>query len=406
MLPKLSPVLLHPPRPWASRVLVATLVALVLGGGTAAAESAPDAGGAPDGSARTDAVPEELKIAVGDYLADPMENAARLVALVRRSSDIDLPPEVEIVTADAYLRLGNRRAAERLFDQALQSDPGYPWEDFGNVGMGTVRLMSGDTSGAEQYFGRLGDAGERSSRVLGDLGTGATLATSGRYDEARAAFDAAAATENVDAHFRQAGQFGSATARYAAGDYEGAARAFEELAAMDPDGPMGRDARFAAARARLALGQFDEGTDALRAMQAKCGDERTGRRPSRALRNLDQRAINRAWLRNYRNNSLKTLFARDASMYSIDGCALARATLPAAERSDPRLLGGAVRRVSAGSTEPAAPRQEPAEARAARGEPVAPVATSTTGWLPFAIAVAAAGALALLWLRRSSGSRA
>jgi tetratricopeptide (TPR) repeat protein len=386
-------------------VLVATLVALLLAGADAGAESAPDAGGASAGSARTDAVPEELKVAVRDYVADPMENAARLVALVRRSSDIDLPPEVEIVTADAYLRLGNRRGAERLFQQALESDPGYPWQDFGNVGMGTVRLMSGDADGAEQYFGRLGDAGERSSRVLGDLGTGAALATSGRYDEARAAFDAAAATENVDPHFRQAGQFGSASARYAAGDYEGAARAFEELAATDPDGPMGRDARFAAARARLALGQFDEGTDALRKMQAKCGDERKGRRPSRALRNLDQRAINRIWLRNYRSSSWKTLFERDNSVYSIDGCALARATLPAAERSDPRLLGGAVQRVSVGSAEPA-PRQEPTDARAPRGEPVTPVVTSTTGWLPFAIAVVAAAALALLWFRRSSGSRA
>jgi hypothetical protein len=37
---------------------------------------------------------------------------------------------------------------------------------------------------------------------------------------------------------------------------------------------------------------------------------------------------------------------------------------------------------------------------------VTPVVTSTTGWLPFAIAVVAAAALALLWFRRSSGSRA
>lgn len=403
MPPKLFPASMHLPRPWTSRVLPAALVALLLASGTAAAESAPDAPGAADSSARTDAVPEELKIAVNEYVADPMANASRLVALVRRSSDIPLPPEVQIVTADAYLRLGNRRAAERLFGQALESNPGYPWEDFGNVGMGTVRLMSGDARGAEQYFGQLGDEPEASSRVLGDLGMGSSLATSGRYDEARAAFDKAAAAEGADAHFRQAGQFGSAAARYAAGDYEGAARAFDELAAMDPDGPMGRDARFAAARARLALGQFDEATEALRAMDAKCGDERTSRRPSRALRNLDQRAINRTWLRNYRSNSWKVLYARDGGAYSIDGCALARATLPAAERSDPRLLGGAVRRVATDAPQvaPAAPREERAEPRAPIAEPA-----SGAGWLPFAIALGAGAALALLWFRRASGTRA
>lgn len=406
MLPKVSLLLLlhSPPRPRPLRPILAALVALLLVAGGAAAESTDGTGAGSDSSARTDAVPEELKVAVNDYVADPMAGAARLVALVRRSSDIELPPEVQIVTADAYLRLGNRRAAERLFEQALQSNPGYPWEDFGNVGMGTVRLMSGDAQGAEQYFGHLGEAGEASSRVLGDLGMGSALATSGRYDEARAAFDEAAAAPGVDAHFRQAGQFGSAAARYAAGDYEGAARAFDELAATDPDGPMGRDARFAAARARLALGQFDEGAEALRSMQAKCGDERRSRRPSRALRNLDQRAINRMWLRNYRSSSWKQIFERDSSMYSIDGCALAQATLAAAERSDPRLLGGGVQRVSAASAEPAAPPAEQAESRAPRGEPAAPAATA--GWLPFAIALAAAGALALLWLRRASGTRA
>ena len=382
------------------RALPAALLALLLVSGSAAAESAPDAAGAADPSARTDAVPEELKVAVTEYVADPMAGASRLVALVRRSSDIELPPEVQIVAADAYLRLGNRRAAERLFDQALENDPGYPWQDFGNAGLGTVRLMSGDAQGAEKYFGELGDAGEASSRVLGNLGMGSALATSGRYDEARAAFDEAAAAEGVDVHFRRAGQFGSAAARYAAGDYEGAARAFDELAATDPDGPMGRDARYAAARARLALGQFDEGADALRAIDEKCGDQRSSRRPSRALRNLDQRAINRTWLRNYRSNSWKVLFARDASPYSIDGCALARATLPAAERADPRLVGGAVRRVSTGSAEAVAPRAEQAAPRATRTEPA-----SGPGWLPFAIAAGVAAALALLWFRRASGSR-
>src|SRR5690606_25819797 len=108
-----------------------------------------------------------------------------------------------------------------------------------------------------QYFERLTGAEEGSSRALGNLGMGSALAADGRFDEAKKAFDEVGSSNSVDEEVRLAGRFGSATALYGAGDYEGALKAFEEIAARDPDGPIGRDARFAAARARLALGQVD-----------------------------------------------------------------------------------------------------------------------------------------------------
>lgn len=383
------------------RALAAALVVVLLACGHAAAESPDDAADAPS---RTDGVSPELKVAVGEYVADPLAGGPRLLALIRGSDIAELPPEVQVVAADAYLRAGNRRAAERLFEKVVEADAGYPWQDFGNVGMGTIRMMAGDTEGAEQYFGQLEGAGEASSRVLGNLGMGSALAASGRFDEAQAAFDKASAANTVEGQFRQAGQFGSAMSRYGAGDYEGAAKAFEELAASDPDGPMGQSARYAAARARLALGQYEEGAEELRALAAACGEERRTRRPSRALRNLDPRAISRSWVKSYRESSWQRLSATGGSMYALDGCALARATLPAAERNDPRLMGAAMQRVLVGAAEPA-PRTEGSAANAPRSAPAAPSEAPGTGWLPVAVAVLAAAALALLWFRRA-GSRA
>jgi len=397
MPPKLSPLPQDRGGLLRCRALAAALVCVLLVCGNAAAESPGDEAAAPS---RTDGVSPELKIAVGEYVADPLAGGPRLLTLIRGSDITELPPEVQVVAADAYLRAGNRRAAERLFEKVVQADAGYPWQDFGNVGMGTMRMMSGDTEGAEQYFGQLEGAGEASSRVLGNLGMGSALAASGRFEEARAAFDKASAASTVEGQFRQAGQFGSAMSRYGAGDYEGAAKAFEELAASDPDGPMGQSARYAAARARLALGRYDEGAEELRALEAACGDERRTRRPTRALRNLDPRAISRSWLKSYRESSWQQLSAKGGSMYALDGCALARATLPAAERGDPRLMGTAVQRVSVGAAEPAAgpDRTEPRAPRSAQG---APSETSGSGWLPAAVAVLAAAALALFWFRRA-----
>ncbi|MBM4247039.1 MAG: tetratricopeptide repeat protein [Deltaproteobacteria bacterium] len=402
MLPRLRKF----PLPSASSTgcLVAALalaIALLLGSGTARAESLDD-GSAPSVFGPTEGVPDEWIVALNDYVADPAKGGSRLIALTRQS-DIELPPMVQLVVADAYLRTGNRRAAQREFEAVLARNAGYPRDDFGNLGMGTVRLMAGDTRGAEEYYGRLEGAGEASSRVLGNLGKGSALAAAGRYDEARAAFDKASSWESVDAEFRQAGRFGSASAQFAAGDYEGALKAFEELAASDPDGPIGRDARFAAARARLALGKFDEGAAGLRKITEDCDDERRTRRPSRALRDLDARAMGRTWVRNYRTRSWTGLFGKGNNMMSIDGCALARATLPAAEREDRRLMG--VQRVStAAATQPEAGRAASPEAGR---EPAAPAPTPTSGssWLPLVVgAILAAAVVALLW--RRSGNRA
>jgi len=375
-------------------VALVVLAALALG----APARAEQAGGAPAPFEPAEGVPIEWTIAMNEYVSDPQAGAARLIAIDRNASG-DLPPMVQVVIADAYLRTGNRRAAQRLFEQVLASKAGYPFEDFGNLGMGAVRMMAGDTEGAETYFGRLASAEHGSSRVLGDLGLGSALSADGRFDEAREAFAKVSSSTNTDEQVRLAGRFGSATARYGSGDVEGALAEFEAIAASDPDGAIGQDARYAAARARLALGELDEGTAALRTITGDCDDERRGRRASRALRDLDPRAIGRTWVRNYQRTPWFRLQDKEGGMYSIDGCALARSTLRAAERGDASLSG--VQRVSTGAAEPPAARTEARpEKRRPASEP-APAGASSSGWLPFAIAAVVVAALGFLWIRRA-----
>jgi len=381
-----------PQRPQATLLALAMLVALAIGVGHAGAESEGDR---PTPFGPTEGVPDAWIVALNDYVSDPESAGPRLIAIEREAGG-ELPPMVQVVIADAYLRRGNRRAAQRLFESVLASDPGYPWVDFGNVGMGTVRMMAGDTEGAETYFERLTNAEEGSSRALGDLGMGSALSADGRFEEAKEAFDKVGVSRSVDEEVRLAGRFGSATALYGSGDHEAALAAFEAIAASDPDGPIGRDARFAAARVRFALGQVDEGTASLRSMTADCGEEPRSRRAPRALRNLDARAIGRTWVRNYRTSSWVELNADGNSMYSIDGCALARVTLRAAERGDASLT--VVQRVSTATAPEARTETQPAQRRDAA--PAAPAA-SGSGWLPFVIAALAAAALAFLWLRRT-----
>jgi tetratricopeptide (TPR) repeat protein len=387
-----------PQRRRSNLVTLAVLLVLALGVGRAGAESETDR---PAPFGETEGVPDAWIVALNDYVSDPQAAAPRLIAIEREAGG-ELPPMVQVVVADAYLRTGNRRAAQRLFEDVLASDPGYPWNDFGNVGMGTVRMMAGDTEGAELYFGRLTEAVEGSSQAMGNLGMGSALAADGDFADAKQYFDKVGTSQSVDEEVRLAGRFGSATAQYGAGDYEGALQAFEAIAASDPDGPTGRDARFAAARARLALGQVDEATASLRAMTSECDDEPGARRTSRALRNLDARAIGRTWVRNYRTRSWVKLNSDGNSMYSIGGCGLARTTLRAVERGDASLTG--VQRVATGAanettTAPAPPAQPRRDA-----QPVAAPSSSGSGWLPVLIGVLAALGLGVYLLRRARAS--
>jgi len=378
-------------------MLGAGVVALAATG----AARADDAGARPAPFGAFEGVPPEWTDVLNGYVHDPVTYGPRLIA-IEREAGASLPPMFRIAAGDALLRAGNRRGAERVFEESLASGEGYPWDDFASLALGTIRLASGDEAGAEIYFGRLAEADEASSRALGHLGLGATYAASGRFAEAQAAFDATG--DAADPEIQHAGKLGSALALHGSGDHERAAAAFDAIAAADPEGPLGQDARYAAARARLAMGEREESAAALRELVRSCDATRSGRRTARALRNLDARAMGRDWLRSYRRTGWGDLRAGGKPMFSIEGCALARSTLRAIAQNDARLA----------STRPAAaaPPRAASAARATQPGRPAPRSDAPHGELPSGswrsslLALGAIATLVVLWRVVGRGAKA
>lgn len=342
-------------------------------------------------------IPGEWTEVLNGYIHDPRTYGPRLIAIERESGG-NLPPIFRMATADAYLRAGNRRAAEGIFEDSLAQNLGYPWSDFANIGMGTIRLTSGDEDAALDYFGRVAESEESSSQALGNLGMGAALSASGRFTEAQEAFAETASIDTVEQPVRDAGRFGSAMALFGAGDYAAAAKAFDEIAQSAPDGTLGEDARYAAARARIAMGDREGSAAALRELVAKCDPRKAGRRAPRAMRNLDARAMGRNWLRNYRKtgwSSMSEKADKGGTMYSIGGCALAKSTLRAIERGDASL--DAVRPVAAAAAAAVPVAVEPPPAPAATAAGVGADARRDAGWAQIGWLVAGIAVLLLLW---------
>jgi tetratricopeptide (TPR) repeat protein len=310
-----------------AQLLLAILAALCL--------MLPSAARADEDAEDGPGIPPEWVAALEAYPRDPAGNRAAILAIEREAGG-QLPPQIQVYIADAHLRAGQVDAAERALRATLESNPPYPWDMFAKLGMGGALMMRGDSEGAEPYFSDVANADQESARLFGNLGLGHALLASDRPMDAKAAFDAAGSNKAVDEQFRQAGKFGSATSLYAAGDYKGAAEAFDALAASDPKGQIGLDARYAAARARLAMGDRAEAITALEGMESRCATEKTRRRAPRTLRNLDGRAFGRAWLRNYQRMGLYEALGRDTTMYTIGGCDLARSTLRQIKSSDGR----------------------------------------------------------------------
>lgn len=384
--------------PRRAALLGACVVALAVPGAARAAE--PDARPVPFGA--FEGLPPEWTDVLNGYVYDPATYGPRLIA-IERGAGGELPPVFRMAAADAQLRAGNRRGAERIFEQSLAAGAGHPWDDFANLAMGTIRLASGDEAGAETFFGRLVDAEDASSRALGNLGLGAALAASGRFAEAQQAFEETA--EADDPEVQQAGKLGSALALHGAGDHAGAAQAFDELAIEDPDGPSGQDARYAAARARIAMGQRDESAAALRELVRTCDERGTGGRAPRALRRLDPRAMGRDWLRNYRRTAWGDLHAQGKSMFSIGGCALARSTLHALERDDARLT--AIQPVVAAAPGRAASVPSAGASRELPSSADAPVRTGSDGsWGSSLVALLAIATVVVFWRVVGRGARA
>lgn len=380
-----------------TRTLLGAATALLL------AVLAPATGRAQDTFGEGNGVPAEWNEIANGYMSDPVTHGPELLAIAQ-GAGTNLPPQFLVLIADAQVRANRAAAAEASLKAALDAKPDPLWQMFATLGLGGTRMMQGDPNGAATYFETLAATDEESgwASAIGNIGLGHARLASDRPMDAKAAFDAAAGNGVVDDQFRFAGKFGSGMALYEAGDLEAAAEAFEALAAEDPDGPFGRDARFAAARARLKAGNQDAAVSGLQAAVAKCDPDQEPRRTSRRLRDLDPRAFSREWLRNYRTMSWKDSMARETSMYTIGGCDLAVSTLRELRPDDPAVQSiAAVVDLPDDAEEqvPGADAGLPMGTVERAAAPAAQQAEPSRGWMLWAGAAIVLGAVAFFGLR-------
>jgi phosphatidylglycerol:prolipoprotein diacylglycerol transferase len=270
------------------------------------------------------------------YAKDPVRNR-RALRRLERSGTEDLPPPVLLAMGDARLRSGQRRAAERLFEEVIARDPGEPWVGWARYGLGWSAVLTGDVDAARAQFEELG-ASE------GPLATSARLivfmldASDGKPVPPEA-YEQLAQDPSASSSVRDAANLGAAYARYWAGDFAGARKAFQAIAAGS--GPLADDARYGAAWARLRAGDRDGAEVELRALAA--GGRSRGPGMNAALVNLDPRAVVRAGFQRYRRGPLRTPGQDIVEIVQTDGHELARSALRHLDDA-PRLPRGTLRR--------------------------------------------------------------
>ncbi|MCW5891082.1 MAG: hypothetical protein KIT14_11100 [bacterium] len=330
------------------------LVALVLVAGLAAR--------APAALRDHGAVPPEWQAALAAYGQDPVANRSALDPIMKVPLD-QLPELYLVAVADAELRAGHPRAAVRAYRELRQRDAG-PLSELADLALGTLALELGATAGTrDNLVGLLGDPGPNGAiarllLALDDAGDGNT-------DAAVAAFERLAGAPDVMPAVRNAARLGAGYARWWAGQYEGAVAAFD-LAANAGDPRLADDARYAAARARLALGQEDAARRAWEALAAGVPETRNAPKPSSALLDLEYRAVVRSAARRYRRGPVMGPADRALLVLDLDGVTLAKAAL-ARTQWGPR----PAHPLPAGSP----PRTETATAAPAAGPTAAPSGT-------------------------------
>jgi hypothetical protein len=357
-----------------------------------------------------DAVPPEWKAAITAYGLDPTANRAALEPIMKVPL-ADLPELYLVAVADAQLRAGRPRAAVRAYRELHLRDAG-PLSALADLALGTLALELGETAGVrDSLVGLLGDPGPNGA--LARLLLAVDDAGDGRTEEAIGAFEQLAGDPNVLPGVRSAARLGAGYARWWAGQYEAAVAAFD-LAANAGDPLLADDARYAAARARFALGQEDAARRAWETLAADAPATTNGPKPGRALLDLEHRAVVRSAARRYRNGPVRGPADRALLVLDIDGAALAKAALartqwgPEPAPSVPNVAAMPTAS-DAPATATAAPVGEPtATARpesAAARPPAAPVAPERRLHPVLAIVLLAGAILAALELRRRMRAR-
>ncbi len=354
--------------------------------------------------------------ALGAYMTNPAAGRRPMLAL-GRGDLATLPPPVLLGIGDAQLRAGRPDAAAQAFQAVLAQSPPAMWTGYAEMGLGAVALAAGDFADAGGHYRRALAIG------TGDLTVPRLVvalidAASGAGAAALPALEAIAQDASQPPSQRSLAALMIAYARWWAGD-EGAAGAFDAAAAVDPSGRFADDARYGAARARLASGDAAGALDALRALARERTATPEAGRPTPELVDLTPGAVLAGDPRAARARPIGAPADMLAASFDLNGPALARAALRRLRRGSagdanpgPLVIGavfepgargappGLRRLRTAGSTEARPgvrgdPRRDAATAGAdqtAAGVPAPPAASDPRVASPAAL-VAPAGAV-------------
>lgn len=341
--------------------------------------------------------------ALADFQRDPAANA-RAIRQLGAGPLQKVAVLMLLAGADADLRAGHYRAATRLFREVVARDPGPPWTEYAELGMGWTDLVRGSYASSERHYAAVRDGGP-DVRLIAQTMRGWLAGVRGDYPTAMTLLDGASNAPEASYYTAQVATLGAGYARYWARRYREARSIFQQVAARWPDGALADDARYAAAWSLLQSGDL---TGAFTELTIIAGPS-AGKAPehlSHAAIDLAPKAVIRAGRgASARASGLAPPDARMVSAFDGDGAALARAALRILDRSEPTEGGTAAVPVDSTASDPhsrltdagSAPRPTPR---------VSPVGTdggrknAPAGYGPWAAAVLLVLALAYSLARR------
>ena len=353
------------------------------------------------GAAADRPAPDDVNAIISAYMRDPNRHRAAMLALARRS-DVELPPTVALMAADAALRSGAAQTAVRRFDRALASGLQDPWLGWTRLALGWIALTREDLPESRTQFGMAVQSPP--SRPAAHLAIG-LLDASERVSVAAEEFAAVVNDGAADPLLREAAGLGEAYARYWAGSHDEARMGFLAIAARNPDGPFADDARYAAALMAVHTGAWSDALAELTELSGLPPGARGREGTRRDLLNLEPRALVQAGIHRYRRGSLAPPDRQLAKLLDGDGVRLARAALTwvadleerGAPPRDPLTRPWSPQPVSDAPIVGAAPRAPVARAEPVATMPVRPRAP--TSWRGTAIVVLLVALVATLVLR-------
>lgn len=258
------------------------------------------------------------------YVADPDAVCRELVA-AGRESRATWPTPALLLLADAHVRGGQVGAARRVFAQVLAQTSDPEAAGWAHLGLGWSAMLRGDFSEARPQYALVA-AGMWAPDVAAVM-LGLVDAAEGRALRAVSTLERIADAPETAYQLRGFARLAAAYARYWAGDFPGAAVAFDDAASAQPFGPLVDDARYGLAWSLLRSGDRSSAIDALRAVAT---DGAAGINPPRvpmSLLNLELRSMLRASMTRYRRVPVGQPRELLVALLDGDGSALARAAL-------------------------------------------------------------------------------